>query len=202
MNKNIIITLVIILFVAVGGTVYYLWLQESDEEITSFIVPNVLEPYVKIEKNEELSSSEFILNGENTEMYYYFELYNYDKDLDVHSTLAITPYVKIGIRTNNAQQVEENNDSNYVNINLYYIKDLSLGLVEGNFEEITKRGDEGSGYEEYFECKRLEKYSEGKEEINVNHYLAKVKLNTEDENYNNLKENVNQKLEIILGYRK
>ena len=172
-------------------------MQNSENNALTYLVPDVLEPFIRIEKNEELSSKSLSLNGENNEMYYFFDIYNYSEDLDECSTLDITPYVKINIKQN-----EENEMSDLVNINLYYIKDLDADFDEENVEEITAKGEDGSGYEEYYECKRLYKYDENKVNNNVMHYVAKITLNTEAEEYNNLTENITQKLEIVLGYRK
>lgn len=207
MNKKVLIAIVIILILAIGGTVGYMYFWNPDEQITSYIVPKILEPYIRIQKNEEMSSSDLTLNGENKEMYYYFDIYNYDELTNEYSSLAITPYVKVGIKQenppeNNEEDGEINNISDYVSVNLYYIKDLSLPVEGDNIEEITVKGELGTDFQDYFECKRLEEYSKENDEKNVAHYMAKVTLNTENENYNNLTENITQKLEITLGYRK
>ena len=200
MKKKILILVILLLLILSGGLGYYYFLmQKSDDNALTFLVPNVLEPFIRIEKNEELSSSNLSLNGENNEMYYFFDIYNYDEISAEYSTLDITPYVKIGIKQND---ISEEEGENFVNINLYNIKNLELGMQEDNIEEITEKGEEGSGYEEYYKCKRLYKYDENKAENNVMHYAAKITLDTEAEEYNNLTENITQKLEIILGYRK
>ena len=75
-----------------------------------------------------------------------FDIWN-SKELDEYSSLAITPYVKVGIKQENNVASEENSEaenidnnvSDYVNVNLYYIKDLSLGLDGENIEEIVTK---------------------------------------------------------------
>lgn len=200
--KKFLIAIAITLIIAIGVMVYYVWLEKDENRTESFFIPNVLEPFIRMEKNEEMTLNEISLNGQNREMYYYFDIYNYDEISEEYNSLAITPYVKIDIKQNNINESSENNISNYVTVNLYYINDISMGLVEGNLEEMIYKGENGSGFEEYFECKRLPKYNKQNEQENVSHYVAKLTLNSDDENYNNLTQNIMQKLEIILGYRK
>lgn len=200
MKKKIIILVILLLLVLSGGLGYYYFLmQNSADNALTFLVPEVLEPFVRIEKNEEMSSSNLSLNGQNNEMYYFFDIYNYDEISQEYSTLDITPYVKIAIKQTDASEDE---GESFVNVSLYSIKNLELGMQEDNLEEITEKGEAGSGYENYYKCKRLYKYDENKNDNNVMHYVAKITLDTEAEEYNNLTENIAQKLEIILGYRK
>lgn len=200
MKKKIIILVILLLLVLLGGLGYYYFLmQNSADNALTFLVPDVLEPFIRIEKNEELSSSNLSLNGENNEMYYFFDIYNYDEISSEYSTLDITPYVKIDIKQND---ISDEDGENFVHINLYSIKNIELGMQEDNIEEITEKGESGSNFEEYYKCKRLYKYDENKKDNNVMHYVVKITLDTEAEEYNNLTENIAQKLEIIFGYRK
>lgn len=200
MKKKILILVILLLLVLASGLSYYYFLmKESADNALTFLVPNVLEPFVRIERNEdEMASANLILNGENNEMYYFFDLYNYDEISGEYSTLDITPYVKIGVKKTDASEDE---GENFEHLNLYSIKNLELGLQEDNLEEITEKGEEGSGFEEYYKCKKLYKYDEQKAENNVMHYVLKITLDTEAEEYYNLTETIDQKLEIILGYR-
>ena len=197
MKKYILLVLLVLLVCALGAIGFYIAFETSEGEIDSVMIPNIIEPYIRIEKNEEASSEDFTLNGSNKEFLYAFDIYNNNAETEEFSSLEITPYVKIGIKTDS-----EDIDYSFVSINMYSVNDISLGLQEGNFEEITTKGEDGSGFEEYFECKLLPKYDKENESNNVAHYIAKVTLNTEDENYNNLTDNIMQKLELTLGYRK
>ena len=202
MSKKILVAIIVLAMFALGTTAYYIVLT-NQEETAKYIVPNVLEPYIKIQKNEELSSKDLVLNGENNEMDYYFDLYNFDEETKEYSTLEITPYVKLAVE----QEIADEEGSEfvvpeYVNIRLFKIQDISLGLVDGNYTEITAKGSEGSGYEEYFECSKLGRYDENNNSNNIAHYLAKITLDTESDQYNNLTDNISQKFKVILGYKK
>ncbi len=197
MNKLILITIAVLLVVAVAGSVYYFGFYNS-EETTSYVIPKVLEPYIRIKKNEEMSSQNLTLNSQNKEWYYYFDIYNYDDSIDEYNELEIIPYVKIGINQDDGSTTVPS----YININLYYLKDLSLGMEESNIEEITTKGEANTNFQDYFECKKLPKYNKDEENQNIAHYVAKISLNTENEDYTNLSYNISQKLEIILGYKK
>ena len=192
--KKLFLIILLILTIVVITIGYFVY-------CTDYAVTEVVEPFVKIEKNEELSQANLSLNSENKEIYYYFDLLNYDEMAEQYSKLAITPYVKIGLGEQILDTNETSNDiSKYVTVNLYYIKDINSNIEGDNLEEITAKGEAGSEYEEYYQCKKLLKYSKDNEQQNISHYVAKITLNTEDENYYNLTQNLTQKLEIILGY--
>lgn len=195
MSKKILLVIVIILFIAIGGTVFYVFSENNEEDTTTFVVPNVLKPYIKIQKNEELSSTEFKLNGSNKEMYYYFDIYNYDEENKEYSQLELIPYVKLDIQSNEQQE----NIQNFVSVNLFYIKDITAEMTPENMEEIVIKGEAGSNFENYFECKKLSKYDEKNE--NINHYVAKITLNTEAQEYIDFTGTIEQKLDVVLGYK-
>lgn len=194
MSKKILLSILIILIIVIGGTVFYIFMENSEEDSTVWVVPNVLEPYIRIQKNEELSSTEVTLNGNNKEMYYYFDIYNYDDITAEYSQLELLPYVKLNVQN-------DSNIQNLVNINLYYIKDISLGFAPENIEEITTKGDAGTNFENYFECKKLGVYNKDNNSENVAHYVAKITLNTENQEYIDLTQNIAQKFEVVLGYK-
>ncbi len=194
MSKKILLSILIILIIVIGGTLFYIFMENSEEDSTVWVVPNVLEPYIRIQKNEELSSTEVTLNGNNKEMYYYFDIYNYDDITAEYSQLELLPYVKLNVQN-------DSNIQNLVNINLYYIKDISLGFAPENIEEITTKGDAGTSFENYFECKKLGVYNKDNNLENVAHYVAKITLNTENQEYIDLTQNIAQKFEVVLGYK-
>lgn len=194
MSKKILLSILIILIIVIGGTLFYFFMENSTEDSTIWVVPNVLKPYIRIQKNVELSSTELILNGKNKEMYYYFDIYNYDDITAEYSQLELLPYVKLNVQN-------DNNIQNLVNINLYYIKDISLGFVSENLEEITTKGEAGTNFENYFECKKLDVYDAKNISQNIAHYVAKITLDTEKQEYIDLTQNIAQKFEVVLGYK-
>ena len=194
MSKKILIVIAIILLVAITGTVFFIFQSNKGENVVSWIVPNVLQPYIRIEKNEELSSGNLTLNGTNPEMNYFFDIYNYNEETAEYSRLDLIPYVKLNIQN-------ENNIENVVNAKVYYIKDITAELNEENLEEITEFGQVGENFETYLKCKKINKYDEKEQNNNVAHYVAKIALNTEAEEYANLENNLTQKFEIMFGYK-
>ena len=188
--KKILLILVIIL----GSALFYVYIENNEEDNTVFVVPNVLKPYIRIQKNTEKSSTELILNGNNKEMYYYFDIYNYDDSIGEYNQIELLPYVKLAVQN-------DNNIQNLVTINLYHIKDLNQGFSTGNFEEITTKGEVGTNFENYYECKKLNVYNKENSNENIAHYVAKITLNNENQEYIDLSQNLAQKFEIVLGYK-
>lgn len=197
MSKKILLVIVMILLVAIGGTIFYVFSENGEEETTTFVVPNVLQPYIKIQKNEELSSKDLKLNGSNKEMDYYFDIYNYDESTDEYSQLELIPYVKLDIQSNEQQE----NTQNLISVNLFYIKDITAEMTPENMEEIVIKGEAGSNFENYFECKKLNKYDENNQSQNISHYVAKIILNTEAQEYIDFTGTIEQKLDMVFGYK-
>lgn len=194
MKKKILLSILLILVIVLGSTLFYIFMEKNEEDNTVFVVPNLLKPYIRIQKNIEKSSTELTLNGNNKEMYYYFDIYNYDEIANEYNQIELLPYVKLDVQN-------DNNIQNLVTMNLYYIKDLEKGFSSGNYEEITKKGDIGTKFENYYECKKLDVYDSENLSENVSHYVAKITLNNENQEYIDLSQNLSQKFEIILGYK-
>lgn len=194
MKKKFLLSILFILVIILGSTLFYFFMEKNEEDNTIFVVPNILKPYIKIQKNVEKSSTELTLNGNNKEMYYYFDIYNYDEIANEYNQIELLPYVKLDVQN-------DNNIQNLVTINLYYIKDLERGFSTGNFEEITTKGEVGTNFENYYECKKLSVYNNENPSENISHYVAKITLNNENQEYIELSQNLAQKFEIVLGYK-
>lgn len=194
MKKKILLSILLILVIILGSALFYIFMENNEEDNTVFVVPNLLKPYIRIQKNTEKSSTQLTLNGNNKEMYYYFDIYNYDDTTDEYNQIELLPYVKLEVQN-------DNNIQNLVSINLYYIKELDKGFSSGNFEEITNKGEVGTNFENYYECKKLNVYNNENPNENISHYVAKITLNNENQEYIDLSQNLAQKFEIVLGYK-
>lgn len=194
MKKKILLSILLILVIVLGSALFYIFMEKNEEDNTVFVVPNLLKPYIRIQKNIEKSSTELTLNGNNKEMYYYFDIYNYDEIENEYNQINLLPYVKLNVQN-------DANIQNLVTINLYYIKDLDKGFSTGNFEEIVNKGEVGTNFENYYECKKLNVYNKDSQNDNIAHYVAKITLNNENQEYIDLTQNLAQKFEIVLGYK-
>ena len=195
MKKKILLSILLILVIILGSALFYVFMEKNEEDSTVFVVPNLLKPYIRIQKNTEMSSTELTLNGNNKEMYYYFDIYNYDDTTSEYNQIELLPYVKLDVQN-------DSNIQNLVTINLYHVKDLNKGFSSENLEEITTKGEVGTNFENYYECKKLNVYNKENATENISHYVAKITLNNENQEYIDLTQNLAQKFEMVLGYKK
>ena len=186
MKNKIVIFILIILVIA--GLIFGAFKLFSSDTIIEASEKDI---YVNILENEE-KNNELKLNTDNTTIYYYFDLINYDVQAQKYNQTELTPYIKINFEN------KENLDG-IIDWGVYKI-DPENDLEE-NWKEINEKGDEKSSFAEYYKCENLLAFEEGNEKNNIQNYVVKINLNTETENFINLEEDLLEAFSIVLGYK-
>ncbi|MGN1299319.1 MAG: hypothetical protein ACI4UE_04985 [Candidatus Scatovivens sp.] len=184
----IILLLVIIISALIFGTIKLI--TNNSNETDKLNVGKEKEIYLNIIKNDE-KNGELSLNTNEKVKYYYFDIVNYNEEENQYNETNITPYVKINFNNND--------ETNLIQWNLYNINNEEN--TEENWIEITEKGDTGTNFEEYYKCAALDQYNSENLNQNVQHYVLKIVLNTENEKFSTLEEDLTENFSIVLGYR-
>lgn len=184
----VILILVIIIAALIFGTIKLITNNSNGTDKSNVVEEK--EIYLNIVKNEE-KNGELSLNNDEKVKYYYFDIVNYNEEEKKYNESNITPYVKINFNNND--------ETNLIQWNLYNIDNEED--TEEKWIEITEKGDIGTDFEEYYKCVALNQYNAENSNENVQHYVLKMVLNTENEKFSTLEEDLTENFSIVLGYR-
>ena len=187
-GRKIIFYLLMVVLVAMLMivTIKVLFRTKSDVEIAT----SSKEIYVNIEKNEEKNNNMNLNNSQNT-IYYYFNITNNNIEENKYNQTDVIPYIKVDFNT------EESAD-----LITWKIYEMNNENDEESFwKPLTQKGEENSNFVDYYECSVMKPYDSANEENNVQHYALKINLDTAQEEYNELQENIIQNFSLILGYK-
>lgn len=188
-KKNIFIVLILII-ILVALIVGVIILREKNTGENGISISADKDIYLDIIRNAE-KNEELTLNAGENIKYYYFDIVNYNTIEQKLNQTQLTPYVKI---------VFNNNDENkFINWKLYYMN--SETDLEESWLEITEKGEEETDFAEYYKCMDIGAYNSENENENKHHYVLKIVLDTENEQFTNLEENLTESFSIVLGYR-
>lgn len=187
-NMFFIILLIVIVLLLIFGTIRLL--SNNSTENTEISKKDEEEIYLNIIKNTE-KNGELTLNTNENTKYYYFDIVNYNEEEQRFNKTELTPYVKI--------LFNNNDETKFIDWKLYALENETDS--EELWTEVTEKGEEGTNFTEYYKCKTLKEYNSEDKEKNKNHYVLKMILNTENEEFVNLEENLTESFSIVLGYR-
>lgn len=189
-KKNILIIAILIIIIVGLAFGAAMLINNNSNKSGEISKSGEEEIYLNIIRNTEKNGELTLNNDENTK-YYYFDIVNYNEEEQKFNQTELTPYVKI---------VFNNNDENkFIDWKLY-----SLGNetdTEELWTEVVERGEEGTNFTEYYKCKTLGVYDSKNKDKNSSHYVMKIVLDTEKEEFVNLEENLTENFSIVLGYR-
>lgn len=188
-KKNIffvILLIIIVLLLIFGG----IKLLSNNSAENNKVSKDEEEIYLNIVKNTE-KNGELTLNTSESTKYYYFDIVNYNEEEKKFNQTELTPYVKI--------LFNNNDETKFIDWKLYSLENETD--TEELWTEITEKGEEGTNFTEYYKCETLGEYTSEDKENNIKHYVLKMILNTEDEEFANLEENLTESFSIVLGYR-
>lgn len=189
-KKNIFIIAILIIIVLVLAFGAIKLISNNSNKGNEISKNNEDEIYLNIIKNTE-KNGELTLNTSENTKYYYFDIVNYNEEEQKFNQIELTPYVKI---------VFNNNDENkFIDWELYSLENETD--TEELWTEITEKGEEGTNFTEYYKCKILGAYDSENKDKNKSHYVMKMTLDTEKEEFVNLEENLTENFSIVLGYR-
>lgn len=190
MKKRNILIVAILIIIVVGLAIGAVILIKNNSNKGNEIANNEEEIYLNIIKNTE-KNGELTLNTSENTKYYYFDIVNYNEEEQKFNDIELTPYVKI---------VFNNNDeTKFIDWKLYSIENETD--TEDLWKEISEKGEEGTNFTEYYKCNIVGAYDSENQDKNTNHYVMKMVLNTEKEEFVNLEENLTESFSIVLGYR-
>lgn len=189
-KKNILIVVILIIIVSVLAIVAVKLISNNSGRSDQISINKEDEIYLNIVKNTD-KNEELTLNANENIKYYYFDIVNYNEEEQKFNQSELTPYVKI---------VFNNNDENqFIDWKLYSLEKETD--TEDLWTEVVEKGEEGSNFVEYYKCKTVGIYNSENEDENKSHYVIKMVLDTEKEEFINLEENLTENFSIVLGYR-
>lgn len=189
-KKNILIVVILIIIIAGLALGAIKLINNNSNKGSEISKSNEEEIYLNIIKNTE-KNGEMILNTSENTKYYYFDIVNYNEEEQKFNNVELTPYVKI---------VFNNNDeTKFIDWKLYSIENETD--TEDLWKEISEKGEEGSNFTQYYKCNSVVAYDSENKDKNTNHYVMKMILDTEKEEFVNLEENLTESFSIVLGYR-
>ena len=188
-KKNIFIVAILIIII-LGLAFGAIKLINNNSNKSNEIANNEEEIYLNIIKNAE-KNGELTLNASENSKYYYFDIVNYNEEDQKYNNVELSPFVKI--------LFNNNDETKFIDWKLYYIENETD--TEDLWTEITEKGEEGTNFTEYYKCKTLGVYNSENKDNNIDHYVMKMVLDTEKEEFTKLEENLTESFSIVLGYR-
>ena len=183
MNKKKIILYFILILIIIGVAIFAgkLFADSSNSNKNENICVDIIK---NVDKNVELN-----LSARENEKYYYFDIVNFNSEEQKYNSTEIIPYLKIDLGKKNT----------YINYELYALENEND--TEDKWVKITEKGEEGSSFEKYYKANIIKPYNQENLEENTAHYVLKISLNTKDDAFIDLEEDLTNDLSIVLGYK-